>query len=245
MVLTHDIGLAFEDWTLVLDRLLDCSDVEYQYEQVIERVAADHPQLAVEHLLGRCDQEPDNWRYDALPHDGLATDPLAAAPELRAPMLGEIARRLASCLAGRRSTELPVLYWSLAGDGADALTVIGDSLVAGGERRDAASLLLGGAPGGRILASPEWVAAQLDAAPAGEPLDGLRAALHGALRSGSRQGTPGQPFPEDVALARRARELLAESRAGSRASRFWSDLADAVEVEMREEVLRDRDLLDE
>lgn len=245
MVLTHDIGLTGEDWALLFERLLACPVVEYWYERVIASAASRYAQLVLDHLLARCDQQPDDWNYHALPHDGLSGDPLAAAPDLRAAALAEIANRLASSRAGRRSHELPVLFWSIAGDAEEAFTAIADELAAGGDRRDAAELLLGEAAAGRILARPEWVAAQLEASEGGESLDALRGALYGALRSGIRQGTPGEPFPQDVALAERARELLVGSPAGSRTARFWSELAEAVEADMREEVLRDRDLIDE
>jgi hypothetical protein len=54
-----------------------------------------------------------------------------------------------------------------------------------------------------------------------------------------KQGTPGQPFPEDVILEQRAREHADASPAGSRARDFWVRVAEATATEMRRQVIDD------
>jgi len=245
MAITHIPDLSSDDWALLCDRLLACPVVEYWYEKALGLLAGADARLAVDHLLERCDERPDNWDYQPLPHDGLGADLLAEAPELRREALGEIARRLAEDRSGRRSFCLPTLFWSLGGGGEEPAEIIAEGLASGGPPHEAAEALISAARGGWILGRPQWVAERLEASSGGEALDGLQGALHGALRSGIRQGTPGEPFPQDVALAKQARELAAESPAGSRTAVFWSRIAKAVEADMRKQVQRDADWIEE
>jgi len=53
----------------------------------------------------------------------------------------------------------------------------------------------------------------------------LRSSLFGSAISGSRHGTPGQPFPEDVRLKTKSEEALARLPKGSPVAEFYEALA--------------------
>lgn len=244
VAITHLDNLSSEDWVLLCDRLLACPTVEYWYEKVVVLLASTDARLALDHLLARCDERPEGWDHQPLPYDGFSADLLVESPELRREALEEILRRLADNPGGRRSIFLPTLFWSLARSGEEA-AILAESLTGDEPSHKAAETLISEARGSWILDRPDWVAAQIEASPGGERLDRLRGALYRALRSGIRQGTPGKPFPQDVALASKAREFAANSPAGSRTAAFWSRTADTVEADMREQVQRDADWIED
>jgi hypothetical protein len=243
MVLTHELPLDHGQWQALLDLLLSCPQVDYWYDAVLVKRAGTAWRQVLDHLLSRLDFEPDDYNYRALPFEGLSGDMLDGNEQHRRAALDELLTSLAADDNGRRSMDGPLLFWSISGDGEHAFAAIGDALT-GKESYRAAILVLDGAGPQRILTRPNWVAAQLAAAAPGEPLGALQAALSAALISGSKQGTPGQPFPEDVLLARTAREHTEASPAGGRASDFWLRIAEMTEANMRKQVLEDEDLTD-
>lgn len=241
MVLSHSLPLSEAEWQQLLNRLLSCPRVEYWYDQVLVQRASTSWGQVLGHLLARIDERPDDHRYDALPFDGMSEDLLTDHAADRRAALHEVLDHLAQNPRGRRAIDLPLLFWSVGGDGQEALALIRGALTAGESQLTAAELIIGAAGRDFFLENADWVAAQLDASPSGEALDDLRGALYGALNSGIRQGTAGQPLPEDVELDRRAREQASASRPGSRARNFWTRVADAAARDIRREVEEDDD----
>lgn len=236
MALERSLPVSDARWQNLFDRLLACPRVDYWYDRVLVQRASTSWRQVLDHLFARIDERPGDYGYEALPFDGTSDDLLKDHEPDRRSALDEILARLARDARHRRAMDLPLLFWSVAGDGKDALATIGDALAAGEPARSAAELVIAGAARHLFLASPDWVAAQLVAADAGSALDDLRGALYGALHSGIKQGVPGQPFPEDVELERKAREHAANSPAGSRAQAFWTELADGVAADMRRQI---------
>jgi hypothetical protein len=241
MAVDRSLPLTDAQWQQLFDRLLASPRVDYWYDRVLVRRASTSWRQVLDHLFARNDERPGDYGYDAFPFDGTSDDLLKDHEPDRRSALDEILARLAQDARHRRAMDLPLLFWSVAGDGEDALAAIGDALAAGEPARTTAELVIAGAARHLFLASPDWVAAQLAAADAGQPLDDLRGALYGALHSGIKQGVPGHPFPEDVELERRAREHAAASPAGSRAQAFWTELAESVVADMRRQVEEDDD----
>lgn len=58
-------------------------------------------------------------------------------------------------------------------------------------------------------------------------LNGMRSALHAAVISGMRSGTPGEPYPEDVEQHAKATELADGCAKGSVEEQFYRDLAES------------------
>ena len=59
--------------------------------------------------------------------------------------------------------------------------------------------------------------------------------------SGSRSGTPGEPFPEDVALRDNASAVAGQFPVGSPANRFYASLARSTEATIQDHLLRDEE----
>jgi hypothetical protein len=77
--------------------------------------------------------------------------------------------------------------------------------------------------------------------------DALRrigAALHAAVTSGARSGTPGQPFSEDVEQLENAQRIAASLPAESVERRFYESLVKSAEQSIRWSTEEDEKLLD-
>lgn len=242
MALSHDLGLTAADEDRLLDRFLPCPQIDFWHDRFLVDVASRRPLRVVAYLLARLGLGADPSVYDALPYDGLSTDPLADTPAGRAPALRAITAAAPQYSESVGSLDVAQMFWSFAGDSDDAFAVLGDGLT--GEPasiREAAADILSHAARTAVLSRPEWVAAQLDHAEPGF-LDDLCGALSAALTMGLKQGTPGEPFPEDIELRDRASEHQAASRPGGRAASFWAAMvrsADRAIAAALEDVLAD------
>lgn len=244
MVLTHELDLSDEDEDLVLGRLVECPDVDYWQDRLVLQVAERRPMIALRYLLARLDRGKDDYGYRALPFDGLSADPVAGDPAARRGLLENLMDAAPKHFHSASMMDVELLYWSFAADADEAFEVMGNALASDQpDLRGAATGILDGAGPERILARPAWVAEQLGRA---DPsfLEDLQGALYGGLMTGSKQGTPGQPFPEDLRLRDKAGEHAAASRPGSRAANFWLAMVRTAERNIRESLERDA-LLDE
>lgn len=74
------------------------------------------------------------------------------------------------------------------------------------------------------------------------PSDWCRQELLRTMWTGAREGTPGEPFPRDVALKEAAAEALARYPAGSVGHRFFKDYLENVEERIASHLARDEEL---
>jgi uncharacterized protein (DUF1501 family) len=232
MVLTHPLGLGNEDWERIFERLLACPEVEYWYDAALVKRAADAPQQALDHLLARVDAGSADYAYRPLPFDGMSEDLLAGSPALRRGALEQVAKRLRSNSGGLRPQELATLFWSLAADDSCALDVLAVALADDARSHEMACSLIAEAPRSTFALHPGWVRDRLEASATGAALGTLQGAMADSLHYGSKQGVPGQPFPEAVELHRVATAHASAARAGSRARAFWGEIATAAQREM-------------
>jgi hypothetical protein len=242
MVLSHDLSLDENQWQTLLNLFLSCPEVEYWYDEMLVKRASVAWRQVLDHVLARIDTRTEDYNYRAVPFEGFSGDLLDGHDQHRRAVLDELLGALAKDISGNRSFDLPLLFWSLAGDSEQAFGAIAAALAGHPPTRSAAMLVLGEAGPGRLLACPEWIDAQLTASGAGEALDELQEALSSALGSGIKQGTPGQPFPQDVALASAARAHAQAAAAGGRTAAFWERIAKITDADIREQVRRDEDL---
>lgn len=245
MALHPRVELTEGDWEVLLGRLRSCPEVEYWYEQMLAKASAAVPRVVVDHLLGRALDGGDDGRLSALPFDGLSFDPFAEHPEMRPEALERVAAALGSVDGGVAAMELPRLFWAAGAEDESPFELIAKLLSGGEERADTGRTLLLEASHRRLLARPEWISTQIEASDPGDPLDQLRSALRASLHSRTRQGTPGEPYPEDVALRDKAKALAEQAATASRSERFWLDVASSVEAEIEEELRRDRLLVED
>ena len=132
------------------------------------------------------------------------------------------------------------LFWSYADGRQEGLDVLAEAIAStDAELWDAALGILSHGPHGIILANPSWVANLLETVDTAV-LDEAQGALSSALTMGSRQGTPGKPFPRDVALRDRSAEYAKSARPGSSAAAFWTLMVRQAERAIRQSLERDR-----
>lgn len=115
-----------------------------------------------------------------------------------------------------------------------------------GEQMLAVAAVLGHAPRDFIWKNTEFVIACLKAAEGlgKDYLGAIRGGVHSALIRGTRIGTPGQPFPEDVEQRDKANEIASTLPRGSVEHHFYRTLASAAERQIRQEIGRDEELDD-
>jgi hypothetical protein len=89
---------------------------------------------------------------------------------------------------------------------------------------------------------PEFVRTALHAATrVGQDCrDEMAGALWGATISGTRMGTPGQPFSEDIEQRDRSRELAGTMPRGSYEEKFYREMAASAEASIARSVVEDR-----
>ncbi|HYV14586.1 MAG TPA: hypothetical protein VE972_01030 [Conexibacter sp.] len=238
MVLTHEIGLTKSDNAELLRRLLQCPEVAYWHDRMLVAMSAREPQQVLEYLLARIDNQ-DRQGYWAVPFDGLSGDPLARHPHLRASSARQIVESAARS-DGMGPYGAASLFWSYADGRQEGLDVLAEAIAStDAELWDAALGILSHGPHGIILANPSWVANLLETVDTAV-LDEAQGALSSALTMGSRQGTPGKPFPRDVALRDRSAEYAKSARPGSSAAAFWTLMVRQAERAIRQSLERDR-----
>lgn len=123
------------------------------------------------------------------------------------------------------------------------LAVLSDGLESTSERAVAAvAWILRKAPRALVLGNPDFVVEALDsAARFGDQLEQqMRGALWAAVVTGSRMGTPGQPFPEDVEQYERSKDVAAKLPSGSPGSQFYAALSKSAEETIRKQVEADK-----
>ena len=146
----------------------------------------------------------------------------------------------------RRHYEAPRLFAAVANEfDNEVLGVIGLGLKAPPAIARNVANLLTGVPRGFAWSHVQWIVRTLDDA-ARRDVNLYRAigsALHSALMSGVRSGTPGEPFPEDVAQRDRARNVADGLPAGSPGERFYRSLQRGAEheIESKRDMDEDRD----
>ncbi len=67
----------------------------------------------------------------------------------------------------------------------------------------------------------------------------------GLAISGERMETPGEPFPQDIALRDQSREAAARYLTGSPVHRFYESLRKNTELSIKEQLARDEKLISE
>ena len=127
----------------------------------------------------------------------------------------------------RRRYEAPRLFAAVANEFDDeALGVIELGLKAPPPIAGNVANLLSGVPRSFAWSHVQWIVRTLEDAVRrdAEIYRAIGCALHSALVSGARTGSPGAPFPEDVEQRERARKVADGLLAGSPGERFYRSL---------------------
>ncbi len=132
-----------------------------------------------------------------------------------------------------------------AGFDKTTLKVLGEWIVSGdGEKLEAAASLLSEAPSNFAFTHTAYVVDLLEQAHKQGSAQYKRVTswLYGAAISGSRTGTPGQPFPRDIEQRDRSYELMSQLPAGSPAHKFFKLLYDAAKENIERDTVDEEDL---
>lgn len=244
-----DLGLdlalfADEQLVALLDNLRDLSGLEGHWVgKFLENSSARIPQVVMEFLLDRLSQGREEG-YRPLPYIfDFALPGLASSPNYAA-----ILRRIRDVLLARSAEDgtggtanwmagfwLAPLY-HIASQGYDqtGLVVLEEWFAGTPLQILTVGRLLRDVPRQFVFAEREFVSRLLIAAAAkGEAVYNvvIESLIVGAV-GGTKTGTPGEPFPEDIALYGRATACLKELRAGSPQYRFYSMLRDIATAEI-------------
>ena len=102
-------------------------------------------------------------------------------------------------------------------------------------RLEVISYLLRAAPRGLVLERVDWVAELLELSYAlgADCYEKVSSSLHASVASGTKSGTPGEPFPEDIEQRDRSARIAKGLPSGTPAQRFYVSLARSAEASIR------------
>ena len=240
--------LTVDDLMIILSKLEDVLSIEDLYINTFLIKASElNPVLVVGFLLNRIRKEHNgNSRYDPLPILGFR-EPLvglATSPDQER-ILRDI--RDAS-VEHRRSVGywIPQLFREVSSgfESASSLKVLDEWINSGSaDRISSAAHLVSGARRDFVFKHVEFTSNLLERAYAANfgCYQSVSSSLTRSALSGTRSGTPGQPFPEDVAMKDHARAVAGKFDAGSPTDRFYASLAESAEASIRDQLLRDEE----
>lgn len=171
-------------------------------------------------------------------HDKWHLESIGARERLR--VLQELRDWAAADVPGwRRRYEAPRLFAAAASVFDDeALGVIEIGLKAPVAIASKVATLLSAVPRDFAWSRVKWIVRTLEDAASRTPelYKGLGGALHAAVMSGVRMGSPGEPFPEDVEQRDEARKVADGLPPGSPGERFYRSIQRVAEYEIEREL---------
>ena len=194
-------------------------------------------------------QGSEGVKYSALPSLGFRNPltGLAASPDQE-----DILREI-------RDTSLepgwPIEYWvpqlfreiSSGFESSTSLQVLDEWVNSGDPGRiKAAARLVSGADPSFVFSHVGFVSNLLECAHAAgeESYRSASISLGRSALSGTRSGTPGQPFPQDLALKDQASAVATQFVVASPAYKFFNSLAESADASIQNELLRDEELFE-
>lgn len=236
----------------LLARLSDCPEIDdYQIGIFLGTLSVMNPSSVMDFLLKRVDTAATasqrNQKFTPIPYLWDESSPLRFRES--ADFEG-ILRRLCEWAVeeagqARRGFWTPTLFAAVAGRFDEAvLRVMEDWLLSqDSERIEAAVDLLRDAPSSLVWDNVSWVRRVLEHAESvnWESYSAVASALHAAVVSGTKTGTPGEPFPQDIEQRDRANEVATDLPIGSAAHRFFVALKKSAESSIRWSLERDEE----
>lgn len=239
----------------VLSNLITLSEIkEYWIQKMVATLSGSHAEDVLDWLLRRiirAESDPRGYSYRAIPfhwdqQNGLR---FRETGYLRTAMgrVLDVARE-AEERHSKHTSEINELFAAIVGQfDPEVRTFLSEYLTtADAHGVVAVSQVLSKASAGFVFGNVEFVEHLLHRAGrfGGRPKQVAEFALHQATTSGMKSGTPGKPFPEDVALKKSADEALATIRPGSPARRVFTWIRDHAQEEINRSHL-EAELLEE
>jgi hypothetical protein len=249
MVFLHEDNLRVESldagiFGKVLAKLLPLPKIDdYWITQFLGKASGKFPNEVLDFLLNRIDAERSLkgerlHGYDAIPWNWAEEAKLAYRDR---PDFATYVARVVRWLKGKDDwtshMRAAVLFASMCRDYDDVtISALSPFLFSSDPNQvKAAGALLKEAPPGFVFAQPVFVASLLEHAGSlgQDTLEVVQGELSSTTISGTKHGTPGQPFPEDVHMRDRASEQLAALPKGSPAWKFFAELRRHAEAEIK------------
>lgn len=233
-------ALTDDDITMVLGKLGDIGRIDYPINQFLGFACPRVPNAVLTLLYRRIAIEEDHEftvSYSALPHEPLHLPfENMAGLDCHTDLLRNIRDRALgqNGFTRRRLNELyrdASLQYAAAG-----LAVLDEWFRTGDEQQfQTAVELLGSATRNMFLNRIEFTVNLVErAADFGDDcLRSVSSMLYSIVVYGSKFGSPGEPFPQDIQIRDRCREILSQCRAGSASHRFFSDVLAGAERNIR------------
>jgi transcriptional regulator with XRE-family HTH domain len=232
----------------LLDELVSCHDIEgYEIAQFLSELSANDPWAVVELLKRRLDHaetRTDGGDYRPIPYRWGDSSPLLVrqTPDFPAVVV-HICDWLSEPAEGwRRSFWAPRLLSAVVGRIDDRVLDELDRWAGSGdpERLELIAHLVQEGEAELVWRRVDWVTSLLEraAAQGADCYGKVASGLHAMVISGTRVGTPGEPFREDVEQRDRSRQIATSLRRGSPAHRFYTGLARSAEASIRQTLER-------
>lgn len=247
--LTQD---SVEDMLL---QLVDCPSIErFWIDRFLTDLSATQPGEVVKLLNARIERWEQTAEvlpygaYDPLPHQWTHPLKVRANPAFSTILKGILEWIGRDSESWKRRDAGGRLFASIAQVfDAPVLSLLEESIVAAGSSEMATlGAILRHAPRSLVYEQVEFVTRILRAAVkvGANAHDDLAGALYGAAISGMRQGTPGQPFSEDIEQRDKGLSIAQSLPSGSAEEQFYRSLSSSAAEAIRWHVDRDEKLLD-
>ena len=244
-------ALTTDDLDVLLSKLEDVPDLdEHCVNAFLVKASAKDAREVLRLLLARVRKDRNQGiGYSALPSLGFQDRliGLATSPDQKT-ILQEV--RDVSLEPG-----WSVKYWipelfreiSAGFESAGSLEVLNEWINSGSDDKiKSAAVLVSSADPAFVFEHIEFTSNLLERAHAAnhDCYQSVISSLARSALSGTRSGTPGQPFPEDVAMKDQARVVAGKFNAGSPTHRFYTSLAESAEASITYQLLQDEELFE-
>ncbi|MCM2389715.1 helix-turn-helix domain-containing protein [Streptomyces albipurpureus] len=210
---------------------------DYSVQQFVSHIAEADAPAAVGLLRARVEHGEEEPGFDSLPFKWTVRLPFADSPD-RLKLLRSVRDWLAEPREKpwRREMQAPELFWTVAGNADEpVLRLLLEPYLRGeSDLAHAVAPLLEKVPKDIVWERVDFVTILLKSASrlSEELMRRSGGRLHSAISTGFRWGSPGQPYPEDVDISKRAQLVRKGLPRGSVVDQFYQALQDTAERNM-------------
>jgi hypothetical protein len=244
--LTWDV-LNLEQQAAIFSQLRAMDDIGTpSVEEFLDKRSAQDPRAVLELMRKRVEDAEggrDSKGFHPMPYAWHRPLALREHPEFLT-ILRELLAWLGDGSSWRRQMHGKQIFTAAVGTFDDSvLSLLLETLRTGGEAASGAvSVAVSSGPSTLVFDNVEFVCDVLDVAARLGPvtLEKIRGALHSSAVTGTRWGTPGQPYAEDIRLRDECAVIAAQLPIGSPGKQFYLDLSEAGEGSVAAEIKDDR-----
>lgn len=235
----------------ILSNLVKCPSIDdYNINLFLSKVSFTHPVLTLKLLTDRIEYKEQNEGledYQPLPFEWRRSESLRFHETDQYEQSLRTVRNWATVETGnwiRFHYGADLFKLISAGFDSTTLKVLEEWIMSSNERQlEAAAALLGEAKKTFVWENQQFVVDILDQAQkyGSTCYNRVCSALHTSVIQGGKSGTPGQPFPEDLAQRDRSYEIMSKLPPGSPAQRFYKMLYEEAIIEIKRDTYDELD----